>query len=152
MKRQADRITKPARNNPSIRLSYAEISLVLSRGFEPRPFRLEDGCPKRVSELETEVARLKNWDADKARYQLAEIATGVVALSIKDAMRNGEPFHRICANCAAGGKKSYLQQHIRGSSYDEFRCNECKEEFGIHKDTGRVGLAGYGGRDPDDMP
>jgi hypothetical protein len=67
-----------------------------------------------VGNLENEVARLKAWEADKARYQLTEIGPGMVAFSIKEGMRNGEPFHRICANCCAGGKKSYLQQHSSG--------------------------------------
>jgi hypothetical protein len=74
----------------------------------------QSGLVDRVSELEKEVARLKAWDADKARYQLAEIGPGILALEIKESMRNGEPFHRICANCAANGKKFYLQQHISG--------------------------------------
>ena len=106
---------------------------------------------KRVGDLETEVTRLKNWDADKARYQLSEIAPGIVALAIKDAMRNGEPFHRICANCAANGKKSYLQQHVHGVRLDEFRCNECKEVFRIYKKGGSVGAVGYGGSEPGDF-
>ena len=49
----------------------------------------------RVGELENEVDRLKAWEADKARYELAEIGSGVVALAIKEAMRNGEPPHYI---------------------------------------------------------
>jgi hypothetical protein len=101
-----------------------------------------------VSELKKEVARLKDWEADKARYQLSEIAAGMVALAVKDTMRNGEPFHRICANCAANGKKSYLQHHIHGVRFDEFRCNQCKEVLRVHKGPGTVGIVGYGGREP----
>src|SRR6267142_3086027 len=50
---------------------------------------------ERVHELEREMARLKDWEADKKRYKLAEIAPGIVALTIKEDMRSGEPFHRI---------------------------------------------------------
>jgi len=88
-----------------------------------------------VSNLEKEVTRLKNWEADKQRYQLAELAPGIVALSIKETMRNGEPFHRICADCAANGKKFYLQQHVRGTYYDEFRCKGCGAELPVNKGT-----------------
>jgi hypothetical protein len=88
-----------------------------------------------VGNLENEVARLKAWEADKARYQLTEIGPGMVAFSIKEGMRNGEPFHRICANCCAGGKKSYLQQHSSGPYFDGYKCNSCGEEFGISKGT-----------------
>ena len=31
---------------------------------------------KTIGDLETEVASLKNWETDKARYQLAELAPG----------------------------------------------------------------------------
>jgi hypothetical protein len=87
----------------------------------------------RAGELEKEVSRLRDWEADKVRYQLAEIAPGMFALAIKDGMRNGEPFHRICANCCAAGKKSYLQQQIRGPHYDMFKCHSCGEELAINK-------------------
>jgi hypothetical protein len=96
-----------------------------------------------VSALEAEVARLKDWEADKARYQLAELIPGVVALAIKDSMRNGEPFHRICANCASNGKKSYLQQHVRGTSVDTYKCNSCGE--GLTVDKGRSYPMPYAG-------
>lgn len=87
----------------------------------------------RVRELERELTMLKNWEADKARYQLAEVAPGLVALAIREAQRNGEPFHRICATCCASGKKSYLQQVIRGPHYDMFRCHTCGEELEVNK-------------------
>ena len=89
---------------------------------------------QREGDLEKEVARLKDWEADKKRYELTEIASGVVALSIKEAMRNGEPFHRICADCAANGKKFYLQRHVHGPHYDQFKCTGCGFEIGIDKD------------------
>ena len=105
-----------------------------------------------VSNLEKEVTSLKNWEADKARYQLTELGPGVVVLSVKEAMRNGEPFHRICANCASAGKKSYLQQHVRGTSVDRYKCNSCGEELSV--DKGRIsptpyvgGMEGPGGPD-----
>jgi hypothetical protein len=59
----------------------------------------------KVSDLEKEIARMKDWEADKSRYELTELAPGIVAFSIRESMRNGEPFHRICANCCANGKK-----------------------------------------------
>jgi hypothetical protein len=88
-----------------------------------------------VSDLEKEVARLKDWEADKSRYQLSELRPGLVALAIKPAMQNGEPFHHICADCAANGKKSYLQKHITGPYYDEYRCGGCKSTIGVDKGT-----------------
>jgi hypothetical protein len=85
-----------------------------------------------IRALEEEVVQFKNWEADKSRYSLTNLAPGVVAFEIKEAMRNGEPLHHICANCCASGKKSYLQQHIRGSTYSKFKCNTCGEELAFN--------------------
>ncbi len=87
----------------------------------------------RVSELEQEVVRLKDWEADKKRYQLSDIGNGVVALVLKPAMSNGEPAHKICADCAAKGEKSHLQPHIRGPYYEQYKCHGCGFEIGIDK-------------------
>jgi hypothetical protein len=90
---------------------------------------------RRVSELEAEVTRLKAWEADKKRYQLTDIGKGVVALALKPAMSGGEPMHYLCADCAAGGKKSYLQPHVRGAYYEQCKCNGCGFDIGIDKGT-----------------
>lgn len=76
----------------------------------------------KTHQLQREIADLKSWEADKARYQLTDIGGGVVALTIRENMRNGDAFHRICANCAANGKKSYLQPEVRGDYYDRYKC------------------------------
>ncbi len=44
-----------------------------------------------ADDLEKEVARLKDWEADKSRYQLSELRPGLVALSLEESMKNGEP-------------------------------------------------------------
>lgn len=94
---------------------------------------LQTALLEQVGELEKEVARLKDWEADKKRYQLADIGNGVVGLALKPAMNNGEPIHYLCADCAAKGQKSYLQPHMRGSYYEQYKCNGCGFEIGIDK-------------------
>lgn len=81
------------------------------------------------------MARLKDWEADKQRYQLCDIGKGVVALALKPAMSNSEPMHYLCADCAASGKKSYLQPHHRGPHYEQYKCNGCGFDIGIDKDN-----------------
>ena len=66
-----------------------------------------------VRELKAEVARLKNWEAEKHRYHLTDIGLGVVAYTLKLGMENGEPPHTICANCYKSGEKSFLQPETR---------------------------------------
>lgn len=89
----------------------------------------------KMNQLEREIANLKSWEADKARYQLTDIGGGVVALTIKDNMRNGDAFHRICANCAANGRKSYIQPEVQGDYYDRYKCHGCGAELSVDKGT-----------------
>jgi hypothetical protein len=86
----------------------------------------------RIGELEKEVTRLKDWEADKKRYQLTNIGGGVVALALKESMGGCEPPHYLCADCAANGKKAYLQPQVTGPYYDKFKCGF---EIGIDKGT-----------------
>src|SRR5581483_6141929 len=50
---------------------------------------------ERVNDLEREVAQLKAWDADKARYQLKRIQTGVTVYALKDGVEGGEEPHYL---------------------------------------------------------
>jgi hypothetical protein len=63
----------------------------------------------RIRELEQEIVQMKNWEGEKQRYEFKELATGVTAYVVKEAMRGTEPEHQICANCYQQGKKSILQ-------------------------------------------
>lgn len=110
---------------------------------------------ERIRELKKEVARLESWEDEKQRYELVSLAPNMVAYAPKESMRGTEPPHYLCANCFAAGKKSFLQQRIRGQSLDKYICNSCNEELPIHKDTppqrsalppGRGGRQGWMGR------
>lgn len=83
-----------------------------------------------VTELKKRVAELEAWDAEKQRYELNEIATGVFAYLLKPAMAHGEPSHYLCAACFKHGKPSILQRRDKG--FDLLvNCPECKTEFKI---------------------
>jgi rubrerythrin len=60
-------------------------------------------------ELEKELMRLKDWEAEKARYALVELYDGALAYAVKEALRGTEPPHYICPSCYQQGKKSILQ-------------------------------------------
>jgi predicted SprT family Zn-dependent metalloprotease len=89
----------------------------------------------RIGQLEKEIADLKDWKADLSRYQLTDLGGGVIALAIKETMRNGEVFHRICATCAANGKKAYLQPHVNNSYLTRYKCDGCGTELTVNKGT-----------------
>jgi hypothetical protein len=81
---------------------------------------------ERVSELEKEVAAYKDWDREKERYQLTDFGCGTFAYSLKPNMANGEPPHRICAQCYQGRHKGFLQSHGRFSGgREKVECLGC---------------------------
>lgn len=64
---------------------------------------------ERVRDLESEITRMKDWETEKNRYQLATPYIGCLVYALKKAMSNGEPPHYICTRCYENGKRSILQ-------------------------------------------
>lgn len=91
------------------------------------------GLVEEVNRLKAELVKFETWKTEKQRYKLDVIAPGIFCYIVKEEMRDGEPTHRICANCYSAGKKSFLQQHIKGPYYDKFDCHTCGESLGIDK-------------------
>ena len=83
----------------------------------------------RIRELEAEVADFKNWEQEKQRYQLHELAPGTLVRRIKPAMQGTEPMHDLCPNCYEQGIKSILQRASSKGFFHNFCCPRCKSEF-----------------------
>ncbi|MCJ2033046.1 hypothetical protein [Methylobacterium sp. J-068] len=93
---------------------------------------------ERVRQLEQKVVELEDWEREKCRYQLAEIATGVFAYATKPGMEDGEPPHRICARCYQDGRKSILQGISRTKNWtklDLLVCHVCDAEIVLASHT-----------------
>lgn len=76
--------------------------------------------------LEKELVRLKDWEAEKARYELVELYDGALAYAVKDMMRGGEPLHYICPACYQQGKKSILQGATWHLGEHSLLCPSCR--------------------------
>ncbi len=89
---------------------------------------------ERVRNLETLIAKLEAWDAEKQRYDLTEIGDGAFAYVVKSSMRGTEPVHCICGQCYQGGYKSILQstQNLYGSV--TLACPRCKTSVNASED------------------
>ena len=83
----------------------------------------------RIGELEKEVTQFKNWETEKERYKLTEYGSGTFAYAMKPEKANGEPLHRLCANCFNQGQKSLLQLVGTGGGQERMRCARCKTEI-----------------------
>jgi Zn finger protein HypA/HybF involved in hydrogenase expression len=77
---------------------------------------------KRVAELEQEIARMENWEAEKLRYELKEVLSGSFAYALKADTNAPEPPHLICPNCYQKGRKSILQK----INLLDIGCPECE--------------------------
>ncbi|MET3648044.1 hypothetical protein [Phyllobacterium ifriqiyense] len=83
------------------------------------------GAKDRLKELETEIAELKAWDKQAARYQLKDFGEQTYAYELKAASSNGEPAHLVCPTCYQKKVRSILQfQHTYGGRRS-FKCYEC---------------------------
>ena len=109
---------------------------------------------EQVSSLKEQMAKFETWDTEKQKYELKALVPNVMAYAIKESMRGIEPHHYLCANCYSNGKKSFLNQTVRGTRVDRFHCNTCGEDLTIDKDvphtqkyaTPRGGPDGWMGR------
>lgn len=81
---------------------------------------------ERVGRLEEDLAKLKNWEREKERYQLQSIGNGALIYSLKPGMEGVEPPHRICAACYQRGQKSILQLELwQPLRAEVLVCHEC---------------------------
>jgi hypothetical protein len=84
----------------------------------------------RVSELEAKVAGFEKWETEKERYRLTDFGGNSFAHALKPEAANGEPPHRICANCYEKRQKGILQFKFRNArGRESWKCMSCDKEF-----------------------
>lgn len=87
---------------------------------------------EKVGTLEKEVATLKAWEAEKQRYELKELRTGLFAYALKEEMKGTEPIHELCAECYQKGEKSLLQSETRFPGRCQVKtCHRCGSDLYI---------------------
>lgn len=82
-----------------------------------------------VSQLEAEIAKFKNWEQEKERYELYQLTIGTLVYRIKPSMQGSEPIHHICPNCYEQGIKSILQYSAIKNLHSSYSCPRCKATF-----------------------
>ena len=64
---------------------------------------------EQVCDLEDQIARMKAWEAQKKRYELAAPFPGCMVYALKRSMANGQTPHYLCTSCYQKGQPSILQ-------------------------------------------
>lgn len=90
---------------------------------------------KRIDELEQEIVRLKDWSAERVRYEAVSIYLGTIAYMPKLGMEDGKPPHWLCANCFERGLKSFLSFKGQDKGHDRsestWGCDTCKSSIKV---------------------
>jgi len=86
----------------------------------------------KTRDLEAECMRLKDWSAEKQKYTIREIATGVFAYVLNEAMPDFERAHKYCCNCFERGQKSILQQSKGPQRNLDLTCQNCRGKLTFH--------------------
>jgi len=85
-----------------------------------------------VRRLEQEIVRLKDWSAEKKRYQLKRFHPGTLAYALQPGMAAGDPPHFLCKHCYDRGEPSTLQATSRlDMRYRVHFCPSCKTEIAM---------------------
>lgn len=84
---------------------------------------------ERVRELEGQLARMNDWEAQKQRYKLATPFAGCMVYALQKSVSHGQPAHYLCASCFQKGQPSILQgKQIGGMRNAIYCCPICKSE------------------------
>src|SRR4051794_29554394 len=112
--RSAVEITKAMKDLHDANLIQTKVfeltrEILTTQGYAMEAQAAQAELLRRVRELEEEKTKLEAWTAEKSRYELREVSTGVYAYTMKSGMEKEQPFHMLCANCYDSGKRSALQ-------------------------------------------
>lgn len=85
---------------------------------------------ERVRDLESQIVRMKDWEAQKQRYELAAPFPGCMVFALKRAMSEGQIPHYLCASCYQNGKASILQgrEMLGGGGSAWYHCPICTSQ------------------------
>ena len=82
---------------------------------------------KSLADLETQLAKMKDWNAEKENYELKAIDGIAFVYALKPDVKSAETPHWICCACYEAGRKSILAPHtIRAErGYIPWKCSHC---------------------------
>jgi len=84
-----------------------------------------------IRRLKAHVAEIEAWAAQKERYELKELRSGVFVYALKPGMEGGEPPHQICQICYQRGKRSILHADEQHNEVYHLTCHGCGTQLQI---------------------
>jgi len=87
-----------------------------------------------LRELKQQIVRMKHWETEKQRYELAAPFPGCMVYALKRSMSGGQTPHYLCASCYQKGQPSILQgkegrpMKVGGFACAAYTCQICGSE------------------------
>jgi hypothetical protein len=83
-----------------------------------------------IRALEAEVTRLKDWNAEKEKYELKPTGFGGIAFMLKPGARDSQYPHWLCPTCFRKGEPAFFQPTGKTVSRGFLhRCQACNSEM-----------------------
>jgi hypothetical protein len=82
-----------------------------------------------VRHLKEQLVKLEAWATEKQRYELTDHGGGTFTRTLKPSMAEGEPSHRLCAQCYEQGKKGLLQSQGHFHGREKVQCMSCTQSL-----------------------
>ena len=98
----------------------------------------KDAAHEEAQEYKNRYLQLADWNAQAARYELKEIATGVFVYASKNDTEGTDPAHWLCPNCYQDRNKSILQRKSRDWGGTTYACPRCSTSICDHADCSEV--------------
>lgn len=76
-------------------------------------------------DLEKCLMRMREFEEEKQRYGLQEIAPGTFAYAVKPGHQGSDPPHNLCPTCYQQGVKSILQGIDPANGRKRWHCHRC---------------------------
>lgn len=108
-------------------------ALIQTQGITASEQRKNASLAARNQELEQEIVRLKDWAAERDKYELKEVATGIFARVEKSYVGPLKSAQKFCANCFEQREKRILQfQNVEVGRKKSLVCGHCKSTVVFH--------------------
>ncbi len=89
----------------------------------------------RCRQLEDELSRVNDWEAERARYTLVQVSKLASVYVQKLDVDTPHAPHWLCANCFEDRQKSYLQPGEQRSDRRTWKCQRCHATLVIYWDS-----------------
>jgi len=99
----------------------------------------QSALSNRVNELEQQVVKMENWNAEMQRYALKDIDGGFIVYALKPSMANGDPLHYLCT-CSINKREKHVFQPLSvWASGANYRCESCGLQKTIERNSEALG-------------